>query len=122
MPSRVTSRSEPVIPRSPRPSDMPAAADARARARSRPPPPPPSLLRHRVGGPKSRQMAWPEAALRRPLGEAGEPWSARRRWRRNRSPPARLATRRAGRRRPPRALEDLEDEMASPLGRPKSPS
>jgi hypothetical protein len=120
MPSRVTSRNEPAIPRPPRLSEPPKAPPLRAPERAaipQPPPPQPSADQNLA------EMAQRlEAALRRPAGGdtvappvAPEP------------PPAR-----APRNEPPVAppaaapskggFENLEDEMASLLGRPKNSS
>ena len=126
MPSRVTSRSEPVMPRPPRPSDMPKPPPMRAPERAAaPPPPPPSPPPAPSSADQNlAEMAQRlEAALRRPPGEAGEP--------RVGAPPvapepqpARAPRNEAPPVAPPAksGFENLEDEMASLLGRPKSPS
>jgi flagellar protein FliO/FliZ len=125
MPSRVTSRSEPVLPRTPRPSDMPKPPPMRAPERAAapplpsPPPPSPSTADQNLAEMAQRL----EAALRRPAGDAGEP--------RVGAPPVapEPPPARAPRSEEPPAappaksgFENLEDEMASLLGRPKSPS
>jgi flagellar protein FliO/FliZ len=125
MPSRVTSRSEPVLPRPPRPSDMPKPPPMRAPERTaapppppQPPPPAPSTADQNLAEMAQRL----EAALRRPAGETGEP--------RVGAPPVAPEPPPARPRSeaPPVAppaksgFENLEDEMASLLGRPKSPS
>ena len=133
MPSRVTSRNEPMMPRPPRPSEAPkAAADSRARARRRTAAAaaaaaslPPAL----IGGPKSRR----DGATAGGRACAGRP-ATRRTARRRAAGRARAAAGRAApRSEPPTAppvaapstksgFENLEDEMASLLGRPKTPS
>ena len=132
MPSRVTSRNEPVMPRPPRPSEPPVRAPERAAAPPPPPPPlppstPPALSAADQNLAEMAQRL--EAALRRPAaGEAGEarvgaPPVAP-------EPPAgRGAPRSESPMEPPAAapltksgFENLEDEMASLLGRPKTPS
>jgi flagellar protein FliO/FliZ len=133
MPSRVTSRSEPVMPRPQRPSEPPREASREAprpsparapeRAAAPPPPPPPSAADQNLAEMAQRL----EAALRRPAADAGEP----------RigappvapEPPPARAPRNEPSMAPPVAappsksgFENLEDEMASLLGRPKTPS
>src|ERR1700733_13371952 len=137
MPSRVTSRNEPMIPRPPRASEAPKAPPppppARAPERTVAAPPPPIPSPPPVASPSLSaadqnlaEMAQRlEAALRRPAGEAGS------------EPPgggAPGATGAPAGRSPPRSepaiappapksgFENLEDEMASLLGRPKTPS
>jgi flagellar protein FliO/FliZ len=136
MPSRVTSRSEPVIPRPPRQSEAPKAPPVRApeRAVAPPPPPPPQ-----PSPPPSPAMSAAdqnlaemaqrlEAALRRPAGDAGEPRVGAPPVAPE-PPPGRGAPRSEPSMAPPVAppstksgFENLEDEMASLLGRPKTPS
>ena len=124
MPSRVTSRNEPVMPR-PRPSEALKAPPIRSpeRAAAPPPPPAPSSADQNLAEMAQRL----EAALRRPGGEAadtrvGAPPVA------PEPPPARSGSLRSEQMAPPVAapaksgFEDLEDEMASLLGRPKTPS
>jgi hypothetical protein len=132
MPSRVTSRNEPVVPRPQRPSEAPKPPPVRApeRAAAPPPPPPPSPPppppAQSTADQNLAEMAQRlEAALRRPVGDTeprvGAPPVA------PEPPPGRAA-----RSEPPMAppvappeksgCENLEDEMASLLGRPKSPS
>jgi flagellar protein FliO/FliZ len=127
MPSRVTSRNEPVIPRPPRQGEAPKAAPVRAPERpAAPPPPSPALPGADQNLAEMAQRL--EAALRRPAGDAGEP--------RVGAPP--VAPEPPGRSAPLRnepstatpaaapspksGFENLEDEMASLLGRPKTPS
>jgi len=118
MPSRVTSRNEPVMPRAPR--EAPKPPPVRAERPSSPPPPLPT-------GPSNAdqnlaEMAQRlEAALRRPAGDA-PPVAPE-------APPGRAASRSEPPIAPPAAtpspksgFENLEDEMASLLGRPKTPS
>ncbi len=131
MPSRVTSRSEPVIPRPPRPSEAPKAPPVRAAERPAAPPPPPAPPSPALSSADQNlaEMAQRlEAALRRPGGDAAEP--------RVGAPP--VAPEPPPSRAPPRndpstappettpsqksGFENLEDEMASLLGRPKTPS
>jgi flagellar protein FliO/FliZ len=128
MPSRVTSRNEPVMPRPPsRPSDAsrpiepPKAPPVRAPERAAAPPPPaPATSSADQNLAEMAQRL--EAALRRPAGDAGEP--------RVGAPPVapEPPPSRAPRNEPPVAapaksgFENLEDEMASLLGRPKTPS
>jgi flagellar protein FliO/FliZ len=134
MPSRVTSRNEPVIPRPPRQSEAPKPAPIRAPERTVAPPPPPPPPVPAMSSPPVPLMSSAdqnlaemaqrlEAALRRPAGDTeprvGAPPVA------PEPPPGRSAPRSE----PPVAapsvksgFENLEDEMASLLGRPKNPS
>jgi hypothetical protein len=134
MPSRVTSRNEPIIPRPPRPSEAPKAPPVRAPERSAPPPPQPSPAPPTPSPALSSadqnlaEMAQRlEAALRRPAGDAGEPRVGAPPVAPE-PPPSRGATPRNEPSTPPEAapsksgFENLEDEMASLLGRPKTPS
>jgi hypothetical protein len=132
MPSRVTSRNEPVIPRPPRSSEAPKPPPLRApeRAAAPPPPPPPAPPPPQVQSAADQNLAEMaqrlEAALRRPAGEASEP--------RVGAPPVAPEPpplRSPSRSEPPVAppvaapksgFENLEDEMASLLGRPKPSS
>jgi flagellar protein FliO/FliZ len=131
MPSRVTSRNEPMISRAPpRPSEMPKApprAPERAAAPPPVPPAPPPMPAPPISSADQNlaEMAQRlEAALRRPTGETSEP--------RVGAPPVQPEpppSRSAPRSEPPIAptpaktgFENLEDEMASLLGRPKTPS
>jgi flagellar protein FliO/FliZ len=131
MPSRVTSRNEPIIPRPPRPSEAPKAPSVRAPERSAPPPPPPTPSPALSSADQNlAEMAQRlEAALRRPAGDTGEPRvgappvapepppTNRGAAPRNEpsTPPPEPAPSKSG-------FENLEDEMASLLGRPKTPS
>jgi flagellar protein FliO/FliZ len=132
MPSRVTSRNEPMIPRPPRPSEPPKAPPLRAERPVAPPPPPPAPAPSPAQSSADQNLAEMaqrlEAALRRPAGETSEP--------RIGAPP--VAPEPPPSRSPPRSeppmappvaapsaktgFENLEDEMASLLGRPKTPS
>jgi hypothetical protein len=126
--SRAATRNEPIMPRAPRPSEAPKAPLVRAPA---PPPPAPQQAAPALSAADQNlaEMAQRlEAALRRPPGDANEvrvgapPVAPE-------PPPARAASRVE----PPTAVpaaapstktgfENLEDEMASLLGRPKTPS
>jgi flagellar protein FliO/FliZ len=119
-PPRMT-RTEPMMPRAPRPSEPPKAPPpvrAPERAAAPPPPPPPAPPPQSSADQNLAEMAQRlEAALRRPATEpvappvAPEPPAARP----ARSEAAAPAPQKSG-------FENLEDEMASLLGRPKSPS
>jgi flagellar protein FliO/FliZ len=126
MPSRVTSRNEPIMPRPLRPSEAPKPTPVRApeRAAAPPPPPPPQPTADQNLAEMAQRL---EAALRRPAGDSGEP--------RVGAPPVapepppnRTAPRPEPSAAPPVApatksgFENLEDEMASLLGRTKPPS
>ena len=126
MPSRVTSRNEPAMPRPPRPTEAPKPPPARAPERA-PVAPPPSAAMSAADQNLAEMAQRLEAALRRPAGDTGEP----------RvgappvapEPPGRAASRSEPTIAPPAApppqksgFENLEDEMASLLGRPKTPS
>ena len=121
MPSRVTSRNEPVMPRPPRPREPPKAPPIRAPERAAAPPPPsPSMSAADQNLAEMAQRL--EAALRRPAGDtiappvAPEPPPARAsRSEPSIAPPVAAASPKSG-------FENLEDEMASLLGRPKTPS
>lgn len=126
-PPRV-SRNEPMMPRPPRQSEPPKVPPVRAERAPAPPPPPPvpPVSPPAAAAPSSAEQNLAEmaqrleAALRRPAGETAAPPVAP-------EPPAP---------RPPRgdqpvptpaastksSFENLEDEMASLLGRPKPPS
>jgi hypothetical protein len=119
MPSRVTSRNEPATPRTPRAGETPKAPSVRAPERAAAPPPPPPMPP--TADQNLAEMAQRlEAALRRPAGEplappvAAEPPPGRpSRGEQPTAPPAAS---------PKSGFENLEDEMASLLGRPKTPS
>ena len=131
MPSRVTSRNEPLIPRPPRPSEAPKAAPVRTGERPAAPPPPPTTPALSSADQNLADMAQRlEAALRRPAGDAAaeprvgappvapEPPPSRGAPPRNEpstAPPETAPSQKSG-------FENLEDEMASLLGRPKTPS
>ena len=127
MPSRVTSRNEPLIPRPPRPSEAPKAPPpVRAAERAAAPPPPPSMSAADQNLAEMAQRL--EAALRRPAGDSGEPRVGAPPVAPE-PPPSRGAPRNEPAAAPPVAppssksgFENLEDEMASLLGRPKNPS
>lgn len=119
-------RSEPIIPRPSRPVEPPKAPAVRAteRAAAAPPPPPPSPALSSADQNLAEMAQRLEAALRRPAGDSAEP--------RVGAPP--VAPEPPASRPPPRAeaaapvapaapksgFENLEDEMASLLGRPKN--
>ena len=127
-PARVPAvRSEPIIPRPSRPAEPPKAPPVRAPERAAAPPPPPSPALSAADQNLAEMAQRLEAALRRPGGDSGEP--------RLSAPP--VAPEPPPSRPAPRAeatappvtppspksgFENLEDEMASLLGRPKSPS
>ena len=124
MPSRVTSRNEPVMPRPPRPTEPPKAPPVRAeRPAPAAPPPMPSPAISAADQNLAEMAQRLEAALRRPAGEpqVGAPPVAP-------EPPAARAARNEPSMAPPAppsakgGFENLEDEMASLLGRPKTPS
>jgi flagellar protein FliO/FliZ len=128
MPSRVTSRNEPMMPRPPqRPVEAPKPPPIRAPERAAAPsplPPAPSTADQNLAEMAQRL----EAALRRPAGDAGEPRIGAPPVAPE-PPPGRSAPRIEPSIAPPVAapppktgFENLEDEMASLLGRPKSPS
>ncbi len=123
MPSRATSRNEPVMPRAPRQGEpsRPPPVRAPERAAAPPPAPPPQSSADQNLAEMAQRL---EAALRRPVGDAGEP-------RVGAPPVAPEPPGRAPRNEaaaPPAAppaksgFENLEDEMASLLGRPKNSS
>jgi len=126
-------RSEPLPPRPSRATETPRIAPmVRAERPATPPPPPPPAMTPQALSDADQNLAEMaqrlEAALRRPSAEAGEP----------RvgtppvapEPPARPAAARSEPPAPPPAnqgppksgFENLEDEMASLLGRPKTPT
>lgn len=133
MPSRVTSRNDPVIPRPPRPSEAPKVPPVRMAERPvvspPPPPPPPSPPAMSTADQNLAEMAQRlEAALRRPNSDVaaeprvGAPPVA------PEPPPVRAPRNEPSMAPPPvttpskSGFENLEDEMASLLGRPKTPS
>ena len=72
MPSRVTSRSEPMMPRPPRPSEAPKAARP-VRAAERPPPPPRRRRSLRCRRPTKISPRWRSGWKPRFAGHGGEP-------------------------------------------------
>ncbi|MGB9117975.1 flagellar biosynthetic protein FliO [Bradyrhizobium sp.] len=124
MPSRVTSRNEPpLMPRAPRPSEAPKPPPIRAPERAVAPPPPPAPPVSSADQNLAEMAQRLEAALRRPAGDTVAPPVA------PEPPPGRAASRNEPPMAPPVAapstksgFENLEDEMASLLGRPKNPS
>ena len=121
MPSRVTSRNEPVMPRPQRPGEAPKAPPIRAPERAAAPLPPPSPAISAADQNLAEMAQRLEAALRRPAGDtvappvAPEPPPARARSETSIAPPVAAPSPKSG-------FENLEDEMASLLGRPKTPS
>jgi flagellar protein FliO/FliZ len=131
MPPRMSPRGEPMMPRPARQSEAPKAPPplrAPERAAAPPPPPPPPPAPPPTPQPSADQnlaeMAQRlEAALRRPAAEALAPSVAP-------EPPGRAALRveppaaapPVATPSPKSSFENLEDEMASLLGRPKSQS
>lgn len=123
MPSRVTSRSEPMMPRPQRPEPPKASprapASERAAAPPPPAPPPPPPAQSSADQNLAEMAQRLEAALRRPAGETVAPPVAP-------EPPQGRAAPRSEPMPPPApaksGFENLEDEMASLLGRPKNPS
>jgi hypothetical protein len=122
MPSRVTSRNEPVAPRPPRQVEPPKAPPVRAPERAAAPPPPPPPPPQPTADQNLAEMAQRlEAALRRPTSDtvappvAPEPPPSRPQRNEPITPPPAPAPAKGG-------FENLEDEMASLLGRPKTPS
>jgi flagellar protein FliO/FliZ len=133
MPSHVTSRNEPAMPRPPsrpseaaRPIEPPKGPPIRAPER---PAAPPAATAPSNADQNLAEMAQRlEAALRRPGGDAAEPRVGAPPVAPE-PPPGRAAPRNEPSLAPPAAsaspksgFENLEDEMASLLGRPKTPS
>jgi flagellar protein FliO/FliZ len=118
MPPRMP-RGEPLMPRANRQTEPPKAPALRAERASPPPPPPPAAPLPPSADQNLAEMAQRlEAALRRPAGAADAPPVAP-------EPPAGRAPRAepaAPAAAPKSSFENLEDEMASLLGRPKSSS
>ena len=116
-------RSEPMIPRPQRAAEPPKAPPLRApeRAVAPPPPPPPAAPPPQSSADANlAEMAQRlEAAQRRPAGDVSPPVAPEPppapRPPRNEAPPAPPAPQKSG-------FENLEDEMASLLGRPKNSS
>jgi len=123
MPSRVTSRNEPVMPRPPRHSEAPKPPTP-VRAPERPAAPPPSPALSSADQNLAEMAQRLEAALRRPAGDAAEPRVGAPPVAPE-PPPIRATPRNdqpAAAPMPKSGFENLEDEMASLLGRPKTPS
>ena len=127
-PSARLTRTEPLMPRPPRPSEPPKVpppirAAERAAAPPPPPPPPPSPPPAQSRRPKSRRDG--ATAGSRPAPPGRRNGCAAGRARTAACPPV---AQRAPARHPPlpppqkSGFENLEDEMASLLGRPKTPS
>ena len=124
-PPRMPQRGEPMMPRPQQrpPADAPRPPPLRAERPAAPPPPPPAPPPISAADQNLAEMAQRlEAALRRPPGEPVAPPVA----------PEPPAARSAPRNEPPMpppapapakgGFDNLEDEMASLLGRPKNPS
>jgi flagellar protein FliO/FliZ len=122
-PRAPAARSEPIIPRPSRPVEPPKAPPVRAPERSAAPPPPPSPALSAADQNLAEMAQRLEAALRRPPGDpaeprvgappvAPEPPPSRPRPESTAPPVAPPA--------PKSGFENLEDEMASLLGRPKN--
>jgi flagellar protein FliO/FliZ len=119
-------RSEPLIPRPQRPGEPPKPPPVRAPERGAASPPPPPAAPQPSADQNLAEMAQRlEAALRRPAGETAAPPVA------PEPPPARPSRSESPTPTPAPApapapqksgFENLEDEMASLLGRPKNPS
>jgi hypothetical protein len=121
--SRAAARSEPIIPRPARPVEPPKAPPVRAPERAAAPPPPPAPALSAADQNLAEMAQRLEAALRRPAGDPAEP--------RVGAPPV-APEPPPGRPRaesvappvtppsPKSGFENLEDEMASLLGRPKN--
>jgi flagellar protein FliO/FliZ len=120
-------RSEPIIPRPSRPVEPPKAPPVRApeRAAAPPPPPPPSPALSAADQNLAEMAQRLEAALRRPGGDPAEPRVGAPPVAPE-PPPSRSAPRPESMAPPvtppsPKSgFENLEDEMASLLGRPKN--
>jgi flagellar biogenesis protein FliO len=107
-------RSEPMMPRPSRPAEPPKPPPVRERAVAPPPPPPPPAASS--ADQNLAEMAQRlEAALRRPGGDVAPPVQPE-------APPARPLRSEAPSPAPKTSFENLEDEMASLLGRPKNSS
>jgi flagellar protein FliO/FliZ len=122
-PSRAAARSEPIIPRPARPVEPPKAPPVRAPERAAAPPPPPAPALSAADQNLAEMAQRLEAALRRPAGDPAEP--------RVGAPPVAPEPPPSRPRAEPVAppvtppspksgFENLEDEMASLLGRPKN--
>jgi flagellar protein FliO/FliZ len=116
-------RTEPMLPRPPRPSEPPKAPPVRAPERAAPPPPPPPPPAAPAPSSADQNLAEMaqrlEAALRRPAEPVAPPVAPEtppaRPSRSSEAPAPAPAPQKSG-------FENLEDEMASLLGRPKTPS
>jgi flagellar protein FliO/FliZ len=123
--SRAAARSEPIIPRPSRPIEPPKPPPVRAPERAAAPPPPPSPALSSADQNLAEMAQRLEAALRRPAGDSAEPRVGAPPVAPE-PPPSRPAPRPESA-APPVAppapktgFENLEDEMASLLGRPKN--
>lgn len=123
-PPRLT-RTEPMMPRTQRPSEPPKAPPVRTPERAAPPPPPPPPPAAPAPSSADQNLAEMaqrlEAALRRPAEPVAPPVAPE-------TPPARPSRSSEAPAPAPApapqksGFENLEDEMASLLGRPKTPS
>ncbi|MDI1261954.1 MAG: flagellar biosynthetic protein FliO [bacterium] len=117
-PPRLT-RTEPMMPRPQRQAEPPKAPVAREPAPTRaaaPPPPPPAPAPSSADQNLAEMAQRLEAALRRPAEPVAPPVAPD-------APPARPSRSEAPMPAPQKSgFENLEDEMASLLGRPKTPS
>jgi flagellar protein FliO/FliZ len=114
-------RSEPLIPRPPRSVEAAPKPPVREARPAAPPPPPPPPAMSSADQNLAEMAQRLEAALRRPSAEAVAPPVAPeppvvRAAPRSEPPPAQAAP------SPKSGFDNLEDEMASLLGRPKNPS
>jgi flagellar protein FliO/FliZ len=123
-PARVAAaRSEPIIPRPSRPAEPPKPPPVRAPERAAAPPPPPSPAVSAADQNLAEMAQRLEAALRRPAGDSAEPRVGAppvapepppsRPRTESTAPPVTPPAPKSG-------FENLEDEMASLLGRPKN--
>jgi flagellar protein FliO/FliZ len=123
LPPRVP-RGEPMMPRPSRSSEAPKIPPVRLAERAPPaaPPPPPAAPAVASADQNLAEMAQRlEAALRRPAAEVGAPPVAPE-TPQARTPPRPEPAAPAAPPAPKSGFENLEDEMASLLGRPKTPS
>ncbi|MEA2838023.1 MAG: flagellar protein FliO/FliZ [Bradyrhizobium sp.] len=122
-PARVAAaRSEPIIPRPSRPAEPPKPPPVRAPERAAAPPPPPSPAVSAADQNLAEMAQRLEAALRRPAGDSAEPRVGAPPVAPE-PPPSRPRTESTAPVTPPApksGFENLEDEMASLLGRPKN--
>jgi hypothetical protein len=124
-PRAAAPRSEPIVPRPSRPIEPPKAPPVRAPERAAAPPPPPSPAISAADQNLAEMAQRLEAALRRPAGDPAEPRVGAPPVAPE-PPPSRPAPRPESAAppvtppSPKTGFENLEDEMASLLGRPKN--